>query len=292
MSRHNQGRIEKGISENRSKILSMKAPFFTCLLILLISVGSYAEESVVSQIPGVEEGATIACRIYPPKTLPEGRTGLVIHLYGSGGSHREGQFNIGRPPFDQFRQMLAERGYWLVVPELGPKHWMNDRACLQVDAVIDEMVRAHPIDRKRVHFLGSSMGAGNSLIYIMRRPGKIRSVVAVFPMTDFRRWLEEQPRYRAVVEKAHSITDDTRDTALKNLSPLLHPEAFRDVPVFLLHGDRDPIVPPHHSREFAAALEESGSKVVFREAADGVHNDEIARPFQRELVEFITGVDD
>jgi dipeptidyl aminopeptidase/acylaminoacyl peptidase len=160
-----------------------------------------------------------------------------------------------------------------------------------VDAVIDEMVRAHQVDRERVHLLGSSMGAGSSLIYIMRRPKTIRSVVAVFPMTDFPRWLEEKPGYRSPVETAHGITDDTRTAALKELSPLLHPEAFRDVPVFLLHGDRDPIVSPHHSREFANALEEIGAKVVFREAAGEVHRDEIARPFQEELVEFISEAD-
>ncbi|MFT5470497.1 MAG: hypothetical protein ACI8UO_005626, partial [Verrucomicrobiales bacterium] len=87
----------------------MTTPILTFLLSLLVTAGVFADESVVRQIPGVEDGETIACRIYAPERPPEGKTGLVVHLYGSGGSHREGQFNIGRPPFDQFRQLLAER---------------------------------------------------------------------------------------------------------------------------------------------------------------------------------------
>ena len=52
----------------------------------------------------------------------------------------------------------------------------------------------------------ASMGAGCSLIYAMQRPGRIRSLVAVFPMTDLVRWLDEKTGYRTVVERAGSAT--------------------------------------------------------------------------------------
>jgi dipeptidyl aminopeptidase/acylaminoacyl peptidase len=220
--------------------------------------------------------------------VPQGKAGLVVHLYGSGGSLRENGYNIGRPPYQKCRQLLAERGYWLVVPDLGPKHWMNEMACAQVDAVIAAMIELEQVDRERVHLLGTSMGAGSSLIYIMRRPERIKSVVAVFPMTDFSQWLVEQPRYRGPVEQAHKISPDQRVAALVELSPLRHPEAFRNLPVLLLHGDQDTVVPPHHSRDFAAALKERGSLVTYHEVPGLTHDDEIARPYQRELADFFT----
>jgi dipeptidyl aminopeptidase/acylaminoacyl peptidase len=165
---------------------------------------------------------------------------------------------------------------------------MCDAACDQVDAVIAAMIQAEKIDPARVRLLGTSMGGGSSLIYVMRRPGKVASVVAIFPMTDFVQWLQETPRYRPAVEAAHRITPERRGEALRQISPLHHPEAFHKTAVFLLHGDRDAIVPPHHSRDFAAALKHNGCAVTYREVAEAVHSDGIAMSCQRELADFLT----
>jgi dipeptidyl aminopeptidase/acylaminoacyl peptidase len=249
-----------------------------------------AAEPVVRQLQGPAEGGSVTCAIYAPQPVPEGKAGLVVHLYGSGGSHKA--HNVGRPSYDEFRRLLAARGYWLVAPELGPRHWMNDNACAQVDAVIAALVQHERVDPARVHLLGTSMGGGSSLIYVMRRPGKIKSVVAVFPMTDFAQWLQEKPGYRQAVEQAHGITPEQRDAALEEISPLHHPAAFRKTPVFLLHGDRDATVQPHHSRDFAAALKDKGCAVTYREAAGATHNDNIALPYQQELADFLTREDE
>jgi dipeptidyl aminopeptidase/acylaminoacyl peptidase len=240
----------------------------------------------VRQLLAPGGGVAVTCTIYAPKPVPTGKAGLVVHLYGANGSHKK--YNVGRAPYDEFRGLLAARGYWLVVPELGPLHWMNDAACGQVDAVIAAMIHHERIDPARVHLLGTSMGGGNSLIYLMRRPGKIKSAVAIFPMTDLAQWLLEQPGYRKGIEQAHDITPDQRDDSLRKISPLHHPEAFRTTPVFLLHGDRDVVVPPHHSRDFAAALKEQGCEVIYREAAGANHTDTIALTYQQELANFIT----
>ncbi len=245
-------------------------------------------EPVLRKVPSLDGGADILCLVYAPQPVPAGKTGLVVHLYGAGGSGKPNGFNIGRPPYDEIRRLLAARGYWLVVPTLGPSHWMNDAACKQVDAVIADMVQHENVDTTRVHLFGTSMGGGGSLIYTMRRPNTIKSLVAVFPMTDFTQWLEEIPRSRATVESAHAITPEHRGAALQAISPMQHPEAFKTTPVFLLHGDKDKTVPPHHSRDFAALLKERGFEVTFQEVAGETHRDEIAQPFQQQLADFLT----
>ena len=242
-------------------------------------------EPVVRELRAAAGAPAVTCTIYAPQPVPAGQAGLVVHLYGSGGSHKE--YNVGRAPYDDFRRLLAARGYWLVVPELGPRHWMSDAACGQVDAVIAAMIQTERVDPARVHLLGTSMGGGSSLIYVMRRPGKVASVAAVFPMTDFAQWLQEKPGYRQPVEKAHGITPERRSEGLRKISPVCHPEAFRKTPVFLLHGDRDAVVPPHHSRDFAAALKAGGCTVVYREVPGAVHNDSIALSCQGELADFL-----
>ncbi len=254
----------------------------------LIASSAFAAEPVVRKIPGPDGGDPIPCTVYAPQPVPQGKAGLVVHLYGSGGSHRKNEYNMGREPYAKCRQLLAERGYWLVVPDLGRSHWMNEKACAQVDAVIAAMIAQEQVDPKRVHLLGTSMGAGSSLIYTMRRPGRIRSLVALFPMTDFVRWLEEKPGYRTAVEQAHGIVPEQRADALAEISPLLHSEAFQNVPILLLHGDADKIVPIHHSRDLAAVLKEKGCSVSLIEVPGLTHSDKVAQPHQQEIADFLT----
>ena len=266
---------------------SLSRVHLSILLILAAAAQARAAEPVapvVRELQGPD--GRIPCTVYAPQPIPKDNAGLVVHLYGGGGSHTN--YNISRPSYDELRKQLAERGYWLVVPDLGPFHWMNDAACAQIDAVIAELVEHEKVDPARVHLLGTSMGGGSSLIYVARRPGKIKSVVSVFPMTDFAQWLNERPGYRAAFEKSHGISLEQREEALAKLSPLHHPEAYKKTPVFLLHGDQDPVVPPHHSRDFAAALKEKGFAVTYREVAGGVHQDTIAQDHQQELADFLT----
>lgn len=242
-----------------------------------------APEVTTFTAPGLEE--TFAASVYRP-LKPGKNTGLVIHLYGSGGSHVN--CNVARPPYSELRRSLAERGCWLVTPELGPKHWMSETAAQRVKVVIDEMVKSEGVDPGRVHLLGMSMGAGSSLIFAMRHPGVVRSVVAIFPMTDFSRWFTERPGYRQPFEAAHGIEPDRSEQAFRELSPLHHTEAFRKTPVFLLHGLRDTVVPPHHSADFAAGLRKAGGTVIHREVKDAAHDDSIATKYQTEIAEFLT----
>lgn len=238
------------------------------------------------------EHGDVVCVVYAPYRGQTSRAGLVVHLYGSGGSHRPDEFNIGRAPYDDFRKRLSDGGYWLIVPDLGPMHWMNERATRQLDRVIAAMIERNRIDPRRVHLFGTSMGAGCSLMYVMQRPKKIRSLIALFPMTDFARWLDERPGYRGAVEGAHGVAADARDRWLARISPLRHPEAFRDIPLLLVHGDRDTVVAPQHSRDFVSAVRKIGGSVTFREISEETHRDEIAGPLQTELANFVMSKQD
>ena len=245
--------------------------------------GSFAGETLVRHLPGPD---AVPYTLYPPHPIPEGKAGLVIHFYGTGGTHE--RYNIGRAPYATLRQLLAERGYWIAVPNLGPLHWMNDAACASVDSLIAEMVAKEKVDPARVHLFGTSMGGGSSLVYIMRRPGKIKSAIAVFPMTDFNRWLKEGPKYRAGIEKAHGLAPGDNVAALRAISPLPNVDAFRTTPLFILHGDADKVVLPHHSRDLVAALKAKDYAVTYREVPGVAHSDQIAEVCQRELADFLS----
>lgn len=238
----------------------------------------------------LQEGTTntMQCTVYPPEDQRgTGPGGLVVHLYGRGGTHKS--FNLSRSPYARLRKLLAERGYWIVVPELGPDHWMNDKAVRTVDAVIARMTTSECIDPDRVHLLGTSMGAGSALAYVVQRPNVIRSICALFPMTDFNAWIEEKPGYAASFARGYRIDPQSLEAVLSTRSPMQHIDAFAKVPVFLLHGGADGTVPPHHSLDFAAALRAKGYAVTHHEVPGFGHSDAVAEKFQEDIAEFLTG---
>lgn len=231
--------------------------------------------------------AAVECAVYPPRLSGSGKSaGMVLHLYGSGGSCRH--YNMMRESYSMVRSLLWERGYWLVVPDLGGAHWMNEKACKTLDTVIECMVKQRGVDPALISVLGTSMGAGCGLAYTMRRPSRIRSICAIFPMTDFTKWGQESPNRLKSIAEAHGVKMEDLAPVLEKLSPLRHVTAFAAIPIFLIHGDADTTVLPHHSRDFSEALKKQGSPVTYIEVHNVAHNDVVADPYQKEIADFLT----
>lgn len=232
------------------------------------------------------DGPAIRCSLYGPPPKPgDGQPPLTIHLYGHNGSHHS--HNLGSEAFAGLRRALWDRGHWIVVPELGPRHWMNAEAIERMDAVIEAMVRDYGVDPRRVNLLGTSMGAGSGLIYASRRPGRVRAVVAVFPMTDFALWVQEEPRFLPSIAAAHGVAPEQADALLASMSVSRHAESLRGTPIMLIHGTDDTIVRPHHSRALWAALRRIGSPVVYRQTSGIGHKNEAATPHHKETADFL-----
>lgn len=232
----------------------------------------------------------VPCTVYPPDGVPNGTPPrLILHLYGSSGSHKE--HNYMRPAFASLRRLLRQRACWVAVPELGPAHWMNEAACGILDTTITELTNREGIDRSDVHLLGTSMGAGSGLVYIARRPGVIRSMCACFPMTDWVQWVREQPGYLPRIATAHGVAPgfEAAEPVLNALSPMMHIEAFVRTPMLVIHGQTDKIVPIHHSRDFVAALRQRGGQVSYHETPNIGHDNAAAEPFQEQIADFIAG---
>ncbi len=241
--------------------------------------------STVRTLPAADHPLAVPCTVFPPVVKPGRKAGMVVHLYGYGGSHSF--YNMIRPCYAKLRRSLRESGYWLIVPDLGPSHWMNARSVATLDSIIASMVAEGAVEPDRVHLLGTSMGGGSSLIYASQRPETVRSVCAIFPMTDLEVWTTERPGYLNPVAQAHGIDTARATNALHDISPIHHIEAFSKIPIFLLHGEADQTVPVHHSLDFAAALKAIGGDVVCHEVPGVKHDDGIAAGWQEEIFSFI-----
>lgn len=223
--------------------------------------------------------------VLEPNTKPAAViNSLLIFLYGAGGSHTD--YNLMRKPYEKLRQHLASRGYYILIPELGPSHWMNDRAKLLLDRMVEQTMAEYQISPQHVHIMGTSMGGGSALAYAIHRPYLIRSACSVLAMTDFTQWFDQASQYRSHLEKAYNANPKTNPQAYNKVSAMANLDAFSNTPVFLISGKTDRIVSPDHSKQFHAAIKAKGYYSVYRENKNAGHTDQAVEPYQKQIADF------
>lgn len=213
---------------------------------------------------------------------------LLIYLYGARGSLKN--YNIARDPYAQLRAALAARGYYILVPDLGRLHFMNDHAKKTLDGIVDQVLKQQQISSDRVHIMGTSMGGGSSLAYAIHRPDLVRSVCAVLPMTDFSTWIVENPKYAPGLEAAYDGTPETNSEAYDINSAVKNLDAFARTPVMLIHGKLDKTVFYDHSQKLADLLQTKGYECVLYTVDDLGHQDEVMREYQIQAADFFDAV--
>lgn len=261
--------------------------FFVALLPRGSCAVEYTSNRESVQIPG-EPGPTPYLLLTTPVCPASGKHPLIVYLYGSGGSITN--YNLATSAYSELRQLAAERGYDILVPELGPGHWMNDHAKYVLDAIIADAGANNPIDLNIVHMMGTSMGAGSSLAYAIHRPDLVRSVCDFLGMSDFAQWAGQNPGYSSNLVTAYGGTPQEVPEAYSENSAMQNLDTFENIPVFLVHGTADTVVPLSQSVQLADALSAKGYKAILREAEGMGHFNVAVTPFQHEIVDFLDAV--
>lgn len=196
-----------------------------------------------------------------------------------------------------FRPLL-DRGFTLFVVRHGssPK--------FTIPEIVDDVrsavrfVRLHAddygIDPDRLGVFGHSAGGHLSLVLgttgdngdpkasdkRAQVSSRVQAVVAYFPPTDIRPWVDESSRYWQNYPALRFDADLADD-----FSPLLHVSAD-DAPTLLLHGDKDELVPIEHSRKILKAFEDHevpAELVVIEGAAHGFRDKDAKRAIDATL---------
>ncbi|HEX9626231.1 MAG TPA: dienelactone hydrolase family protein [Acidiferrobacterales bacterium] len=133
-----------------------------------------------------------------------------------------------------------------------------------VTLALERLERHASVDRGRIGLLGFSQGGVLSLVLAAHAPGRVRAVVAYYPVTDFDAWLSRDrpnPLRRMVfrVIRWHFKRESGAQTEaefvamLARASPLPQVEGIR-APVLLIHGARDGSAEALESERLAARL--------------------------------------
>ena len=120
---------------------------------------------------------------------------------------------------------------------------------------------------RRIAVVGGSAGGFTALLAALRAPELVCAVVASYPVTDLRALAADTHRFERHYNES-LVGDD--DAVLDARSPRAHASALR-VPVLVLQGDADPVVPVAHSIAFVDAVRAAGGDATLHVYAGEGH---------------------
>lgn len=251
---------------------------------VLASLYPSLDASALSPTQVVTYRARDGAELWAYVTAQEGATGpRPMVLLPHGGPEARDYFG-----YYAYAQFLASRGYVVVQPnfrgssgfgrafaDAGRGQWGRMMQDDLTDAV-RHMVDSGVADRDRVCIVGASYGGYAALAGVTLTPDLYRCAIAISAPTDLLEMLREEradggSNSRGYIYWTHSIGDPraNRD-AIIAASPARHAASIA-VPVLLVHGEDDDIVPIDQSERMERALREAGRAPRFVRLADSGH---------------------
>ena len=123
---------------------------------------------------------------------------------------------------------------------------------LDIDAALTEL-RARPdVDPRRIVLFGQSLGGALAIHYAARgsQRGALRAVIADSAFADYRTIASEKLAASALTWPFQWLPALVVDN---DYSPLASVGAISPLPLLLIHGEADAVVPPHHAQRLYEA---------------------------------------
>jgi dipeptidyl aminopeptidase/acylaminoacyl peptidase len=220
-------------------------------------------------------------------TMPIGREAknlpLIVLPHGGPGAR-------DAAGFDWWAQGLASRGYAVLQPQFrgsADLGWALEQAGfgqwgrkMQSDLSdgVKALVAAGMVDPKRVCIVGGSYGGYAALAGVTLEQGVYRCAVSYAGVADMRQmiggawaaWIDADKSSGARYLDRFVGAKDPADPVYDQISPLRHVDKI-SVPVLLIHGKSDSVVPYEQSVLMEAAMKKAGKPVEFLTLPDEDH---------------------
>jgi dipeptidyl aminopeptidase/acylaminoacyl peptidase len=245
-----------------------------------IGAKDYAQVRTISY--SARDGRSISAYL----TLPKGRAekGLPLIVLPHGGPAARDE-----PGFDWWAQGLSSQGYAVLQPQFrgsdglgwdllsaGFGEWGRKMQTDLSDGV-RHLTSQGIADPKRVCIVGASYGGYAALAGATMEPGIYRCAISVSGISDLRRLMvgnadpaDATDRLNVRYLDRFLGADNPDDPLVRQLSPLTHAGDI-NIPVLLIHGRDDTVVPIAQSRLMADTLKEAGKQVQFIELTGEDH---------------------
>jgi len=120
-------------------------------------------------------------------------------------------------------------------------------------AIVDECIAAHSVDTERIYLTGLSMGGMGSWALANAFPDLF---AAVAPVCGMARFHVPPPDPSLSMAERRAAMKDQPPVSAANMAPLVN------MPCYIFHGQRDPVVPVSGSTDAYAALVAAGNTRV------------------------------
>jgi dipeptidyl aminopeptidase/acylaminoacyl peptidase len=178
-------------------------------------------------------------------------------------------------------------------PEAGGNSWYHGKAEEQVLESVEQARKYLNIDTRRLYLVGRSMGGAGALTIAMHHPDRVAGVVSLAGVSDYPAICKTNSYMlgndAGSVRTRFGGTPDEKPEVYRQMSAVNYAEVLKTIPVFLIHGATDGVVPVYHSRALAEKLQKAGGKVVFKEVPNEGHNMEMIEWFTADYFKFLEG---
>lgn len=249
---------------SRTEIGGASSPttwFATAILLLplLLSCRTMPSESGFLNRSVIVDGRTYPYVVYVPRDYERGRhLPVLLALHGSGERGEDGlrQLQIGAAA------AIRSHPEWVKAIAVFPQapadsRWLGGPADAAMRA-LESAIHEYGCDRHRIYLTGLSMGGYGTYHLLMAHPGYFAAAGVVCG------GLLTHPTTEAV--RPSPWIEGAADPYASAVSQL------GSTPVWIVHGDADPVIPVEESRRMFAALKETGAPVHYVEYAGVGHN--------------------
>ena len=212
----------------------------------------------------------------PPKTAPKTHSALVIPHGGPMSSSHAG--------FDWFTEFFANRGYTIIEPnfrgssgygfQFAMESIQNWGGAMQDDLAdaANWLTKKYPHLEGNVCIIGASYGGYAALMAAVKQQDVFRCAGSLAGVSDLEYIIRLSRRFTNSKVVKKQIGDDS--DKLEQQSPVNFAEKV-NIPVLLIHGDKDRVVNVKHSRMMYEELQDEDKDVQYVELKNGNHYLEI-----------------
>jgi predicted peptidase len=224
---------------------------FVALLFFASAPAMAAETGFLDRTVRVE-GKDYAYQVYVPRKAPAGRPPVILTLHGAGERGSDGVFQTEVGLGGAIRRN-PDRWPAIVVFPQAPKDqlWLGVPAKVAM-AALAQAEKEFRTDPARTYLMGLSMGGNGTWRLAAENPTRFAAIVPVCAFAGSFRGLPPvapgADPYAALAAKVSKL------------------------PVWIVHGAVDSVVPVEESRKMAAALTAAGANVTYKELPGVNHN--------------------
>lgn len=193
---------------------------------------------------------------------------LVIYLHGATAHEDQGMTaGIYQNGFGRLALELERREAIYVCPEYRGGSWMGPAADADVSEIITILKKRYR--PKKILLMGGSMGGTSVLIYAARNPSNLDGGIALCPATDPAKMF---PKFPGQFLQSYGGSPSEKPTLYQERSAMNHTAELATVPLAIIHGSVDSMIPVEHSRSLVSKLQKLGARIHYIEVNGGGHD--------------------